>query len=117
VEGTRAAAEAAGVQDADQVRQWPVRLVAFTPETAAASRELKKLLHGQVYASPALVEDRQRSMELIGKLFRFFVEAPERLPQPYYEQARAEAPHRVVCDYIAGMTDGFFRRVYEQMMG
>jgi dGTP triphosphohydrolase len=23
--------------------------------------------------------------------------------------------HRVVCDYIAGMTDGYFERCYQQM--
>jgi dGTP triphosphohydrolase len=28
-----------------------------------------------------------------------------------------EAPHRVVCDYIAGMTDVFFNRVYQQEIG
>jgi dGTP triphosphohydrolase len=25
--------------------------------------------------------------------------------------------HRVVCDYIAGMTDGFFRRTYAECLG
>ena len=33
------------------------------------------------------------------------------------EQAREEAPHRVVCDYMAGMTDSFFQRTYEAVIG
>ncbi len=56
-------------------------------------------------------------MERIAELFRFFLANPDRLPQPYAQQALDEPAHRVVCDYIAGMTDGFFHRTYEQMLG
>jgi dGTPase len=117
IEGTESASAAAGVSDCDAVRRWPARLAVFTPVTAAASRQLKSLLYRRVYASPALADDRQRSMERIGRLFRFYVDRPDRLPQPYCEQARTEPVHRVVCDYIAGMTDVFFSRTYEQMIG
>ena len=54
---------------------------------------------------------------MIGELFRFFLDDPGRLPPPYCQQALAEPAHRVVCDYIAGMTDAFFHRTYEQTIG
>ena len=117
IEGTAAAAAAAGVGDCDAVRQWPVRLAVFTAETGAASRELKRILYRKVYSSPALEGDRHKSMDMIGDLFSFFVDSPARLPRPYFEQTESQAVHRVVCDYIAGMTDGFFHRTYEQMIG
>jgi dGTPase len=106
--------EAASVND---VRLHKERLVAFTCESAETSRALKRFLFEKVYASPALGDDRQRSMARIGELFRFFLENPDRLPQPYSQQALEEPAHRVVCDYIAGMTDAFFRRTYEQTIG
>jgi dGTPase len=56
-------------------------------------------------------------MTMIGELFRFFLDHPGRLPPPYCQQALAEPAHRVVCDYIAGMTDAFFHRTYEQTVG
>jgi dGTPase len=99
------------------VQAFPRRLAAFTPESAETSRDLKRFLHAQVYVSPALNKDRDHSMAMIGELFRFFLDYPDRLPLPYSQQAAEEPAHRVVCDYIAGMTDGFFRRTYEQMMG
>ena len=34
----------------------------------------------------------------------------------YSGRAARQPVHRVVCDYIAGMTDGFFRRTYQQMI-
>jgi dGTPase len=67
-----------------------------------------------VYASPALTEDRHRSMAMIAELFAYFLADPARLPESYSSQARAGAPHRVVCDYIAGMTDSYFLRTYDQ---
>ena len=47
---------------------------------------------------------------LIADLFQFFVERPDRLPEGYREVSNGQPPHRAVCDYIAGMTDGFLRR-------
>jgi dGTPase len=40
-------------------------------------------------------------------LFHSFVSEPRQLPPRYFEQIEREGVHRVVCDYIAGMTDRF----------
>ena len=117
IEGTVAAAAASGVADFEEVRAYPVRLVQFSAETGETSRALKRFMFTRVYASDAVSGDRLLSMEHIAELFRFFLANPDRLPQPYAQQALDEPAHRVVCDYIAGMTDGFFHRTYEQMLG
>ena len=56
-------------------------------------------------------------MQAIAELFEYFVQDPERLPEAYAERAKKEPPHRVICDYIAGMTDGYFNRVYRDATG
>jgi dGTPase len=117
IEGTAGRARESAAGNADEVRAYPRRLAAFTGEAAGTSRALKQFLYAKVYASPALGEDRRRSMARMGELFQFFLDRPDRLPQPYCQQALTEPAHRVVCGYIAGMTDGFFDRTYEQMMG
>jgi dGTPase len=117
IEGTVARARASGAQSVEDVRTHPARLAAFTDEAAAASRALKRFLYARVYSSPALAEDRHRSMAMIAELFGYFLADPARLPEAYAIQARSEAPHRVVCDYIAGMTDSYFRRTYDQTVG
>jgi dGTPase len=116
IAGTVERAAAAGAESVDDVRRFPSRLAAFTSETAETSRALKRFLFAKVYASPALGDDRARSMAQIAELFEFFLQHPERLPETYREQTAGEPAHRAVCDYIAGMTDGFFRRTYEQML-
>jgi dGTPase len=42
---------------------------------------------------------------------------PDKLPASYAEQRERDPLHRVVCDYIAGMTDRFILRQYEELFG
>jgi dGTPase len=116
IEGTVARAEEAAARDAEEVRAVPYRLAAFNPQAAETSRALKQFLFRMVYFSPPLTEDRGRSMSMVAELFQFFFHQPGRLPHPYDEQARTEPAHRVVCDYIAGMTDAFFMRTFEALI-
>jgi dGTPase len=53
---------------------------------------------------------------MLAELFEYFLEHPAGLPAAYREQAADQPPHRVVCDYIAGMTDGFFHRTYRRII-
>jgi len=116
IEGTLEAANQSGAQRVADVRQFPRRLAAFTTPAGAASRELKSFLHARVYSAPALDEDRTRSTVMMAELFDFFLQHGDRLPQSYREMLDIEPVHRVVCDYIAGMTDSFFRRTHEHML-
>ena len=113
IQGTAAAA--AGAASVEEVRRHPGRLACLVPAAAATSRELKSFLHARVYHSPALCDERTRSAAMISKLFQFFLDHPGELPAPYVEQSAGLPAHRVVCDYIAGMTDPFFLRTYQRL--
>jgi dGTPase len=113
IDGTIAAAK--DLRDVEAVRQNGTRIVCFSPETATGSQELKDFLRTKVYQSERLSEDRKHSTGLIAKLFQFFIEHPSRLPVNYLEESAGQPLHRVVCDYIAGMTDRFLVRTCEQM--
>jgi dGTPase len=115
IEGTVARAMEFQVACAADVRRVPFRLASFTPETEAANRELKSFLWANVYSAPAIREERTFSTTMIAGLFRLFLAHPDLMPEPYSQTALAGAPHRVVCDYIAGMTDSFLRRTWDQL--
>ena len=117
IEGTDDAARRAGVQSSDDVRAWPDRLATLTPACATASAQIKQLLHARVYASDTIEQDRFWATRRIATLFSYFLEDPARMPQAYIEKAAGNPVHRVVCDYIAGMTDVFFDRTYTQIFG
>ena len=113
IQGTAAAA--AGATGVEDVRSHPTRLACLLPAAAITSRELKSFLHARVYHSPALCDERTRSAAMIAKLFQFFLDHPAELPAAYREQTAGQPAHRVVCDYMAGMTDPFFLRTYERL--
>ena len=117
IEGTVARASDAGAATVEDVRRHPARLAAFTPETETANRDLKRFLHRHVYTAPALRQERERAAAMIAELFDFFLQHPERLPAAHAELIAADPAYRVVCDYIAGMTDVFFQRTYREMLG
>ena len=110
INGTLAFAEEAGVNDVEDVRGHARRIATFTPETQAAVRESKQFLFHFVYYSPGVIEERRRSSQAIGALFQHFMDHPEALPCEYRQFTSDLDPHRAVCDYIAGMTDGFLLR-------
>lgn len=115
IEGTVQAVADAGVASVEEVRRYPRRLAAMTPEATQLSRELKRFLRCRVYDSEPVLEERRRSMAAIAALFEYYLEDPARLPEPYARLAAIDAPHRVICDYIAGMTDGFLRRTCRRL--
>jgi dGTPase len=113
IDGTVAASKR--LENVDDVRGHGTRVACFSPETAAGTRELKDFLRAKVYQSERLAEDRRQTAGLIASLFEFFIEHPNRLPVSYLEESAGQPLHRQVCDYIAGMTDGFLVRTCEQM--
>lgn len=113
IDGTYRAVVVAGVESVEDVRLAPQRMARFTAAGEELNRALKGFLHQQVYSTDALRTERNRSNAAIEELFEFFLEHPDRLPAYHQEKAAELPPHRIVCDYIAGMTDGFFWRTYE----
>ncbi len=117
IEGTIEAVARNGCRDLDDVRHAGRRLVEMLPRPAAANRGLKKFLYERVYSIEPLQLERRRAMEEICRLFDHYIAHPDRLPEGHQSRAAELALHRVVCDYIAGMTDGFFRRTYAAIFG
>lgn len=113
LEGTLQAVKKAGVESVDDVRAFPDRLVCFTEPAGATNAALKRFLRKHVYYAPPLIAEREQSSGQIAELFQYFLDNPNRLP---YRDG-SDPLHRVVCDYVAGMTDGFFRRTYGELLG
>ena len=117
IEGTWRAAEKAGVETSEDVRAHPERLVCFAPLVKPTNDQLKSFLHRNVYSSPSLADEREHRAVMLGELFNFYLQHPGRMPEPQRELAARNPLHEVICDYIAGMTDGYFERVYRQEIG
>lgn len=117
IDFTRERIGEAGVSTVEDVRRHAERLAAFSPAAAKQNAELKRFLFARLYSHPALVEERERSVAALEELFRYYLEHPGAMPRYYSELARTEPPHRVVCDYVAGMTDQFLLAQHARLAG
>jgi dGTPase len=105
-----------GIRTLEDVRRFPERLAAFSPEVNAERRQTKEFLYESLYFSPALADEKDDAERIVRELFTFWMNNPGALPHNYQEKAKAEGESlaRVVCDYIAGMTDNFIYDQYEK---
>jgi dGTPase len=117
IQGTIAAATSAQVQTSADVRSLDRRIARLSPETEQLKSQLKQLLTELAYSAKELVADRNRAVERVRDLFRFLMEHPQRVSAGYREHLEDTPAHRVVCDYLAGMTDAYLMRVYSELLG
>jgi dGTPase len=101
----------------EEVRAFPARLATFSKGGRAANQCIKDFLHQRLYRHPSIDRERKGIARRIEGLFDHFMEKPRRLPPSYFTKTREEPPHRIVCDYIAGMTDQYLRDQWLRRVG
>ncbi len=106
--------EVAGAHSVEEVRRHTERLAAFSPVVEQERRQLKSFLYENLYYSPALEGEKEDAERITAELFAHWMEEPDDLPRNYREKAAEEPLPRVICDYIAGMTDPFIYQQYEK---
>jgi len=116
ITATRKQIESHRPQTPDDIRRFPARLVEFSQDGAAWSSGLKTFLHRRLYNHPELVEERDRSVAALDQLFRLYCEHPGDMPPFHAGLAEQQPRHRVVCDYIAGMTDRFLMQEHRRLV-
>jgi len=114
IDSTRARVAERGIRSVGDVRRSQSRLVGFGRTVGAENRRLKEFLHRRLYQHPAVDRERKVIARLVEGLFDYFAGKPRRLPAAYFAKTRAEPAHRVICDYIAGMTDNYLREQWSK---
>ncbi len=111
--------KAARVHSLEDVRHHKERLAAFSPAVEEERSGLKAFLYENLYYSPALATEKEDAERITGELFAHWMEEPDDLPRNYREKAAKDNDPlpRVICDYIAGMTDPFIYQQYEKYCG
>lgn len=117
IDGTTRAANGAAVETVEDVRALSYRLAQLTPEAADINKQINSVLVDRVYSYAQLVQERSAAVERMAELFSFLLEHPECVSPGYRERLNEAPVHRVVCDYIAGMTDSFLTRTHRELLG
>ncbi|HXY49727.1 MAG TPA: deoxyguanosinetriphosphate triphosphohydrolase [Terriglobales bacterium] len=117
IDNTRRRVREAGVGTVADVRRHRERLAGHSLEVDEERRVGKNFLYENLYFSPALAAEKDDAELVVGTLFAYWMENPSALPPQYQEKSRGEPLARVVCDYIAGMTDNFINEQYDTFCG
>jgi dGTPase len=116
IENTGRRVREAGVTSLEELRRLPDRLAAFSPEVEQERREAKSFLYGALYNCEELEPEKQHAEQIISEVFQHLMAYPHAMPRAYQERARNEKPARVVCDYIAGMTDRYIEELRNKLL-
>jgi len=105
------------VRSADDARRAAERCVAFSPEMRADVDAVGDFLLEHVYRHPDNAGRNARARGVLADLFGAYVAEPDKLPERYRRRIGDDGLERVVCDYIAGMTDRYCRQQHARICG
>lgn len=117
IRNTEALVRESGAQTTDDIRRAAVRLTRFSETAHAHNAQLKGFLFRHIYNHPLITEDSQRSVACLAELFEFYLQQRGSMPESHEHAAQRMPRYFVVCDYIAGMTDQFLLRQYQEHFG
>jgi dGTPase len=107
----------AGVSSADDARRCAKPLIRYSAERRALNLELRRYLYKNLYYNRVVNEPHIRAKQLLRDLFQFYLKHPKEIGEQARSRTRRAGLHRVVCDYIAGMTDRYAIAEHKKLFG
>ncbi|HYK79393.1 MAG TPA: deoxyguanosinetriphosphate triphosphohydrolase [Micropepsaceae bacterium] len=103
---------------AGDIRRHTQPIAAFTAGMRRDLSSLKEFLSLRMYRHQRVLQVMQNAQVALTRLFGAFMADPHLLPGDWMDQCRAaddRVTARVICDYIAGMTDSFALQEYHRI--
>lgn len=77
--------------------------------------ELHSFMFAKVYTNPACKSEEKKAVDMIQRLYFHFAKKPENLPAQFQGIAEREGIAVAACDFIAGMTDRYAVRIFNEL--
>lgn len=97
------------------VKRLNRKIVSFSNTLLKIRQPLREFLKEKLYRNYRVVRMSIKAKRFIQELFKVYVEKPEQLPGHIQSRIAKEGRRRVVCDYIAGMTDRYALDEYKKL--
>ena len=70
-----------------------------------------------MYRNPLAKQEEHKAVEMVKNLYHYYMEFPEKLPQEFLTmmQQNGDSKEQVICDYIAGMTDNYAVKTFQEI--
>ncbi len=97
-------------KSADDIRGLDRPIIAFSDKFRTEEKPLREFLFKNMYRHYKVNRMMGQAARVVEELFARFIESPELLPTRFQDKcngAKTAITARVICDYIAGMTDRY----------
>ncbi len=115
VDTTRERLESANIRSVEDVRDHDGLLVGFSDEMEEMKSEMQAFLYRKLYRHYRTLKMQEKAKRFIREIFQEYARNPRQLPPSYLERSRRDGTQRVICDYIAGMTDRYCQDEYRRL--
>jgi dGTPase len=88
--------------------------ILMAPQVQEATDKLRSFMFERVYVGSIAKKEEAKAEQLVSIIYETLVRHPELLPRDDFAAIATEGLHRVVCDYVAGMTDPFAVRFFRE---
>ena len=90
--------------------------ICMSEEVREALLELRAYMFTHVYENPLAKGEEDKAIRMVEDLYSYYETHMEKMPEQYLKQLqKGEMPEIAVCDYIAGMTDNFAVKKFEEI--
>ncbi|OGX19200.1 MAG: deoxyguanosinetriphosphate triphosphohydrolase [Omnitrophica WOR_2 bacterium RBG_13_44_8b] len=103
------------LKSSSQVKKLPKKIVFFSKDMVSLRKPLREFLINKLYQHYRVMRMSAKAKRFIKELFRVYTEKPEQLPAEMQKKILKDGAWRVVCDYIAGMTDRYALDEYKKL--
>lgn len=84
-------------------------------ETFQRFWDLHDFMFVAVYKNPVCKSEEVKAISMIERLFEYYYKNPQSMPEFFQRIADEEGIERAVCDYIAGMSDTYSVKTFNQL--
>jgi dGTPase len=114
IETSRTQIEAADIKSLDDVYAVGKPLITLSEEAQKKLEVLEYYLLNNMYFHPEIKAVAQQVAEWMPAVFDKLMTSPGRMPRYFQNMIPEQGSHRVVCDYVAGMTDRYCLTMLEK---
>jgi dGTPase len=86
----------------------------MSDDISATIYMLRDFLYERVYESDRLIKEFRKAKKVLQDLYTYYLEHVDEIFADIQKEKKSDK-HRVVCDFIAGMTDRFALMTYERL--
>lgn len=89
--------------------------ISMSEKVERAMKDLRTFMFERVYLNPVAKQEEKKAIHMIQNLYRFYMENLDEIPREYQSMQGESGVNKeqMVCDYIAGMTDTYAVKKFE----